>query len=144
MADVPQPRDGVVTQELLNRLPIRQGDLKQGGGGGNSGGMEHASKDYVDSAVSRLEGKIEALSSKLDHMPSTGAMLLTAGGTVVSILTLGLAILAFAGDRFDGGIGLADQRQQQLERDRMQDETLKRLDAIMTRLDAQAAAAPED
>lgn len=118
--------------------------LKSGGGGGNYIGMEPATREYVDlkleAALSRLEGKFDLLNQRMSdlekRMPSWWSIL---GAVMIGVATV-LAALAFAGDRFDGGISLADQRQEQLERDRQQDETLRRLDEIITRLNAPSAS----
>lgn len=114
--------------------------LKNRGDGGNYGGMEPATREYVDlkveNAVVRLEGKIDALSGRLDSLATRrdtwGAALSAGLGLFVALL----AVLAFAGDRFDSGLGLADKQQEQLEQDRRQND---RIEAILNRLDAQSA-----
>lgn len=105
--------------------------LKHGGGGGNSGGMDNASREYVDlkleAALSRVEGKFDLLNQNLASLeartPTWWAIL---GAVMIGVATI-LAALAFAGDRFDSGIGLADQRLEQLQRDQEQSERLEQI-----------------
>lgn len=105
---------------------------------------EVTTKDYIDSKVDAVRaqndarfaeviGRIDGLSAKLDHLPSTGAMIVTAVTSALAVVGIVLAAMSYGGDRFDGGIGLADQRQEQLVRDQDQD---AKLDTIITRLDA--------
>lgn len=123
--------------------------LKNRGDGGNYGGMEPATREYVDlkleTAMTRIDGKFDVLNErlrgideKLARQPGWWSIL----GAVIIGVGIILAALAFGGDRFDGGLNLSTQMQEQLERDRRQDE---RLEAILDRLDAQSAspATPE-
>lgn len=79
-------------------------------------------KDYVDAKAeatraqndarfSQVMSRLETLSMKLEtatlHMPTTSSMFGTAAASVIAIIGLGVAILAFGGDRFDGGMGAA-------------------------------------
>jgi hypothetical protein len=126
---------------VLNRLPILEEPelpLKGGGGGGTSNGMTVPIKDYVDArdaaVTSDMHAEFAKLRSDLARLPST-ATLITTGLVIVGII---LAAMAFGGDRFSAGISLADQRQQQLQRDQAQDAAAKRndvkLDEILKRL----------
>lgn len=140
MIAMARPELAVITNTQEALTPPGTENLKIGDGGGNFGGMEPATREYVDlkieSAVARLEGKLDGLAGQLSRMPTTGAMILTVAGAGVAVLTLGLAILAFAGDRFDGGIGLADRREEQLSRDREQND---RIETILNQISAQSA-----
>lgn len=112
--------------------------------------MEPASKEYVDlkaevvaaqnnARFAEVLAEIKGLRSDIATKPSSwqvwGAAL-TGFGAI-------LAVLAFAGDRFDGGISLADQRQEQIQRDTAQDAIIKRLDALLAAQPTQSAPAPE-
>jgi hypothetical protein len=53
---------------------------------------------------SQVSGKLSKL-DRLDHYPTTWTIVYVVVGAVVAIIGLMLTILAFAGDRFDGGLG---------------------------------------
>ena len=74
-----------------------------------------------------LAAQFGDLKAELAKKPATGTLI----GTAVAIVALILSALAFGGDRLALGIGLADQRQEQLKRDQAQDE---KLDRILDRL----------
>lgn len=127
-------------EKKLKEAELRIDALKEPGGGGTSNGMEPASKEYVDLKLEAAMGRIEG---KLASMPSTAAMIATGFTSAVGVIGILLAALAFGGDRFDGGVGLADQRQEQLQRDAAQDAILKRLDALLAAQPTPAPQAPE-
>ena len=89
-------------------------------------------KDYVDSRDDAVEARIAA---KLDKLPTKA----TVWGAVASGVGTLLALLAFAGDRFDGGVALSPSiskmKDEQQERDRQQDAKLvgidKKLDVLI-------------
>lgn len=122
-------------------LPPSEEGLKHGGGGGNSGGMEPASREYVDlkleAAMTRIDGKFDLLNQRLGDLKQQVPQWWSILGAVMIGTGAILAALAFGGDRFDGGLNLSTQMQEQLERDRRQDE---RLEQVLNRLDAQFAA----
>jgi hypothetical protein len=103
--------------------------LKGGSGGGTSGPMVPL-KDYVDARDEAVESRLLA---KLDALPTTSTLWATAA-TIVGVI---LAAMAFGGDRFDSGIGMADQRQEQLQRDARQDKAVSemngKLDVLINR-----------
>lgn len=116
--------------------------LKTGGGGGTFGFMEPASKEYVDlktaltsaqndARFSEVLSEIRSLRGLVEGKPSTWQMIGAVFAGAATILGVILAALAYGGDRFDGGIGLADQRQEQIQRDADQDAIIKRLDALL-------------
>lgn len=107
-------------------------------------------KDYIDARsdavraqndarFSEVLTEIRSLSVKIDHVPTTRSMIVTTLSGIAGATALFLGILAFAGDRFDGGVSLAEQQQQQIERDKAQDE---RLNSILDRLEALTAPPP--
>lgn len=104
--------------------------------------MEPASKEYVDL---KLEVALARIEAKLTHMPTTGAMIATAFTAAVGVIGIILAAMSYGGDRFDGGVGLADQRYEELQRNNERDARDAEQDAIIRRLDAlltQEAATP--
>lgn len=113
--------------------------LKGFAGGGTLPSMEPASKEYVDlkldAVMTRIDGKFDMLNQRLGDLekrtPSLGAIIATAFTSGIAIVGVLLAALAFGGDRFDSGIGLADQRQEQLQIDAAQSAIIKRLDSIL-------------
>ncbi len=101
--------------------------LKHGGGGGTSGPMEPSMKDYVDARDDAIESR---LSAKLDTL-ATKATIWGAMGTAVALI---LAAIAFGGDRFDSGMGMADVKVAQDERDMRQDESMRQINEKLDRL----------
>lgn len=59
-----------------------------------------ATEHRIDAALTRMEARIS-------HLPSTWAMIGTTFTASVAIVGLILGVLAFGGDRFDGGVQLA-------------------------------------
>lgn len=128
-------------------------NLKTGGGDDTSGYMEPASKEYVDlktaltsaqndARFAEVLSEIRSLRGLVEGKPSTWQMVGAVFAGAATILGVILAALAYGGDRFDGGIGLADQRQEQIQRDAEQDAIIKRLDALLARQATPAAPAP--
>jgi len=90
-------------------------DLTPGfkGGGGDPPGTDAVSaitRDELDAKLSATESRIEASLARMEantsHLPSTGQLWLSAASAVVATVGLLLGIVAFGGDRFDGGVTL--------------------------------------
>jgi hypothetical protein len=138
--DESRRREWALKQEQnQNRIPEEpELPLKGGSGGGTSGSMTVPMKDYVDSrdaaVTSDMHAEFANLRADMARLPTTGTLITTA----LVIVGIILAAMAFGGDRFSAGISLADQRQQQLQRDAAQDAAAKRndakLDEILKRL----------
>ena len=84
-------------------------------GGDNGGnGMDI---NYIDAKVDAVRAQNDArfaeILSKLNHIPQTSTLITTVVGTGVSILALFIAVFAFGGDRFDGGVQLTSASVQQ-------------------------------
>jgi len=113
--------------------------LQFGGGGGTSGPMDPSVsiKDYVDARDEAIETRLFA---KLDSVPTKGTVW-AAMGTAVGIL---LAVAAFAGDRFDGGLGMSSVMSQLEEKqqvtDKAQDAKLELMDQKLDILIKQTAS----
>lgn len=81
-----------------------------GGSGGNDGGMDlvdakiAAAEARTDTKFAEVLGELKAMRSDMSHMPSTWAMVGTMGGFAVVVVTVILAVMAYGGDRFDGGV----------------------------------------
>ena len=109
------------------------------GGGGGGGNMETSVpiKDYIDARDDAVESR---LSTSLDKLP-TKATIWGAAGTLFGLL---LAVAAFAGDRFDGGMGasslMAEQAQAQRQTDETQDAKLELMDQKLDILIQQTAS----
>ena len=86
-----------------------------------------AVKDYIDARTEALESR---LLSRLEQLASKG----TIWGAVASGTVIILAVAAFAGDRFDAGMGTGDIRAEQLQRDSKQDESMKEINGKLDQL----------
>lgn len=135
------PRFEVVTDETMGQYheTAKRVALTDRADAPTFPGMEPASKEYVDlkldAVMTRIDGKFDLLNQRMGDLekrtPSIGAIIATAFTSAVGIVGVLLAAMAFGGDRFDSGIGLADQRQDQIERDADQDAIIRRLDALI-------------
>ncbi|PJN92796.1 hypothetical protein CNY89_26485, partial [Amaricoccus sp. HAR-UPW-R2A-40] len=59
-----------------------------------------------DARFAELLAKFDILSAKIDGLPSTWKVIGIVGSALGVSLGIVFAVLAFAGDRFDGGIGV--------------------------------------
>jgi hypothetical protein len=115
--------------------------LSGGGGGGTLPPMVPM-KDYVDKAdealETRLDARISTLATKADITASQSNMRNNIWGAVGALFLGTLAVLSFAGDRFDSGFSMADKQEQQMQRDAAQDAASKardqKYDEILRRL----------
>jgi len=58
--------------------------------------------------LANLQGELGKMQESIKHLPSTRAFLATTlGGTVAGVLAI-VGVLAFGGDRFDGGVQVAE------------------------------------
>jgi hypothetical protein len=107
-------------------------------GGGGGGPMEPtvSMKDYVDARDEATESR---LSSKLETLPTKS----TVWGAVATGIGLLAALIAFGGDRFDGGVAVSPTisrlQTEQQKRDSDQDAQLKLMDQKLDVLIKQTA-----
>jgi hypothetical protein len=111
--------------------------LKSGGPGGTSGGM-----DVTDAKIAAAEARVDTKFAELKGALNQFATKNTVWGAVGTAVAIGLAVAAFGGDRFDGGMGVSGIVQPivsaQTKRDEAQD---KKLDEILSRLPAKDVVA---
>lgn len=84
----------------------------------------------LKTAQSDTQGKFDTVKASVDAKP--GKFEIWSG--FVALFVAFVAILAFGGDRLSTGIGLADQRQEQLERDREQDNSSTQINSKLDKL----------
>lgn len=84
-------------------------------------------KDYVDAKTEATEAR---LLSKLEQLSTKS----TIWGAVATGTAIILAVLAFAGDRFDAGMSTADQRAMQIERDDKQEAAVRSINDKLDKL----------
>lgn len=126
--------------EITGAAPILTPYPAHGGGGGG-GPVEPKIplKDYVDAADNAVESRLMA---KLDNIPTKG----TFWAGIATLIATVLAILAFGGDRFDGGLGLSSEldriNENQAATDAAQnarfDELVQKLDVIIAQTEPPA------
>lgn len=108
---------------------LPEDELKHGGGGGTSGGMETVDAKIAASEA-RTDTKFAELRGDLKDFATKGTVW-QAAATIIAVI---LAAIAFGGDRFDAGIGMADVAQNQIQRDAEQDQAVKRMEAKLDQL----------
>jgi len=98
-----------------------------------------AAEARVDTKFEQLRGdlagfstRITSIQSAIDGKPGFWNMVGIIAGGIATALAIGLAVIAFGGDRFDAGMGLADKQAAQMQRDTKQD---KDVAAINQKLD---------
>jgi len=132
-----------VSEDAINRLiakideggkassaPLRLSDTE-----GKLGDMD---QDLVDAKMAAAEARVDTefakLRGELQRLPGKATVWGAAGSLFLGVL----AILSFGGDRLALGLGQADARQAQLQRDAAQDATAKetsaKLDEILKRI----------
>lgn len=121
--------------------------LKGDGGDGTSDGMDTVdakiatAKAEVDTEFAKLRGDLAVqfgeIKTELARKPGTGTTIITA----IAIFAAVMGAIAFGGDRFDAGLGMADVRQAQLARDAEQDASVQRIEG---KIDQLIAALPAE
>ena len=95
-------REKVISLDSYRRKSRKTG----GGGGGNN--VDSETKNYVDAKTeaTRAENdkRFSQILDKLDGLPSKNSQTVTILGAAGALFLGLLAVLAFAGDRFDGGM----------------------------------------
>ena len=118
---------------IAEHLPPEHG-LKHSGGSGTSDGMDTVDAK-IAAAEARTDTKFAELRGDLKDFATKTTVWQAVGTIIVSVLGVLLAVLAFGGDRFDGGLsvgGIISQVQgEQKARDQAQD---AKLDEILKRL----------
>lgn len=105
------------------------------------------SKDYIDRSMdavraqndarfSEVLSEVRSLRDDVKRIPTLWQIFATVVSSMAVAAGLAFAAWAIAGDHFANGMNLADQRQEQLQRDQAQDqrlqETLDRMDAFIS------------
>lgn len=85
-----------------------------------------------DARFAEVLSEIRDIRGLISSKPSTWQLVATVFAGAATILGVALAALSYGGDRFDGGVGVADQRYEQIQRDAEQDAIIKRLDALLS------------
>lgn len=109
--------------------------LKTGGGGGTSDGM-----DAVDAKIAASEARTDTKFAELRGDLKDFAKKSTVWQAAATIIAVVLAAIAFGGDRFDAGMGVGDMKAAQVERDQKQDQAVQ---SIESKLDQIIAAQPK-
>ena len=115
---------------------------------------EVTTKDYIDRSMDAVRaqndarfaevlGEIRGLRQDISEKPSVWQMTGVVFAGAATILGVALAALSYGGDRFDGGVGMADQRFEQIQRDAEQDAIIRRLDAPLDTQPTSSTQAPE-
>ena len=136
---------------LIDEAKQASPSLKSGGGDGTSDSMETvdakiaAAEARTDTKFAELRGDIHLefaeIKSELAKRPSTAALIGIVATSAVSVIGIILGVIAFGGDRFDAGVGMADIRQSQIERDASQDKSVQQINDKLDQLIAAQSGA---
>lgn len=74
-----------------------------------------ATEARIGESLGRVEASINAIKQELDEKPGLVSLIVTVATGAASILGIGIAVLAFGGDRFDGGVQLSSISVQQAQ-----------------------------
>lgn len=122
-----------VTDEVKRKLAelksMQDEPLKHGGGGGTSAGM-----DMMDAKISAAEARVDTKFEQLRGDLKDFATKSTVWGAAATIIAVVLAAIAFGGDRFDAGMGLADKQAVQMQRDAKQDQDVAAINQKLDKL----------
>lgn len=101
-----------------------------------------------DARFAEVLSEIRNVGTRLDHIEKGQISSWQVWAAALTVFGAGLAVLAFGGDQFGLGAGLADRQASQIERDQAQDAKLdgviSRLDELLVRQTAPAPVAPQD
>lgn len=142
--------DNVTQLPVSNVGAGEHGGGRGGGSGGGDDSPELTLRDYVDAQDEKTRAQNETqfvrIESKLDNLkvPSIWQI----AGLIVAAIGFVFAILAYAGDRFDGGLSASSMIHQmkgdQIERDQAQDQRLNRLIAIVEKAVDKPEGSPKE
>ena len=131
--------------EISTFLPLNT-DTRIGKGGGSGGGptVDSETKNYLDAKMDSVKAQNDArfseVLSRLDglkDLPKFWPLVSAIAIAAVTIIGISVAILSYASDRFDGGLGAAalvdSITKDQAQRDEGQD---AKLDKILGKLDS--------
>lgn len=96
----------------------------------------------IGTAKAEVDTEFAKLRADLRHLPTTGALIATVASGVVAVIGVLLAVMAFGGDRFDGGLAASgivtrvqeEQRIVDARQDAQLQEMNGKLDVILDRL----------
>ena len=108
------------------------------GGGGN--GVDSDQKDYIDARVEAVRAQNDArfaeILAKLNHLPSSASLAGMLVAAVVTTVGLLVGVLAFGGDRFDGGVQVsAVSVQQAVEARQIARQNAEQVKALNAKMD---------
>lgn len=117
---------------IADQMPAQE-NLKHGGGSGTSDNMDTVDAK-IAAAEARTDTKFAELRGDLKDFATAKEMRNAVWGAAATIIAVLLAAMAFGGDRFDAGIGMADVRQVQIARDVGQDKAVQRIEGKLDQL----------
>lgn len=85
-----------------------------------------------DARFAEVLSEIRSVGTRIDHIEKGQISPWQVWAAALTVFGAGLAVLAFGGDQFGLGAGLAEQQAAQIERDKSQD---AKLDTVLDRLD---------
>lgn len=74
-----------------------------------------ATEARIGESLARMEASIGGIKSELDKKPDLQSLIITVATGVVSVIGILIGVLAFGGDRFDGGVQLSSVSVQQAQ-----------------------------
>jgi hypothetical protein len=135
------PREGTGLADTGQRLHS-DGETAEGVsyGSGDGGGMDADQERYINAKVDAVRAQNDArfaeVLTRLEHLPSTASLAWIIAGAVVTTVGLILGILAFGGDRFDGGVQVSSASvQQAIDAREIAEQNAEQVEALNGKLD---------
>ncbi|BCH04729.1 hypothetical protein MesoLj131b_67280 [Mesorhizobium sp. 131-2-5] len=94
----------------------------------------------IEASLDKIENDLGSFQTKMlatvGHLPTTPALISTVAGAAVSVVAIVVGVLAFGGDRFDGGVQVTSVSVQQAQEAReIAKANEKKVDDFIARVD---------
>lgn len=81
-----------------------------------------------------VTSSLALMAAEIKHLPTTWTMISAIGASSVAVITIVLGVIAFGGDRFDGGVQVTSvSTQQAIEAQQLARENSEQIKALATR-----------
>ena len=142
-------RIGVAGVDTQGWQPSPGDTISTGGGSGGGSGVTIDVKEYVDAKTeavraqngeqtARLESKLDIIHNELLGLPRIWTLIATVASAPAVGVVIIISVLAFAGDRFDGGVQLSSAyAETAIDGERLGRENARQIKELVAELRAQ-------